>query len=179
LFSSSAGSTGWVFAIEAHPRTARLLRATCRHNKLQNVTIIETAIMGSDARITMTDGTNHDGNCVVREKECREGAITEAVSATTLDAICRTYEVPHIDFLKMNIEGAELDAIKGMTASILKVQRACIACHDFISGDADEPIKNAIKTYMTGNGFEVSTRSNDERPWARDHVHCLQRSQFA
>jgi FkbM family methyltransferase len=179
LFSSSAGSTGRVFAIEAHPRTARLLRATCRHNRLQNVTIIETAIIGSDARLTMTDDGNRDGNYVIRDEECREGVFTGAVSATTLDAICRTYELPQIDFLKMNIEGAELDAIKGMTNSILKVRCACIACHDFISGDADEPIKNAIKTYMTSNGFEVYTRSDDERPWARDHVHCLKRSQFA
>jgi FkbM family methyltransferase len=179
VFARSVGATGRVFAIEAHPRTARLLRATCRHNQFQNVTIIETAIMSSVGTLTMSDENNHEANHVVRKDKVGNGAVTDVIAATTLDAICRTYEISHIDFLKMNIEGAEVDAIKGMTDSIMKVSRACIACHDFITSDADEPIKNAITTYMKSNGFEVFTRDTDERPWARDHVHGKRYSEFA
>jgi len=176
LFARSAGPDGRVFAIEAHPKTARLLRATCRHNRLDNVSVIEAAVMGTSGSLAMTDEDNRDGNRIVRGSESMRAGLTTRIEATTIDAICHTYDISHIDLLKMNIEGAELDAIAGMTNAIAKVRRACIACHDFLTSNADEPIKKAITTYMTSNGFEVFTRNDDGRPWARDHVHCVRNS---
>src|ERR1035438_952897 len=110
MFAQSAGPAGRVFAIEAHPKTARLLRATCRYNELHNVTIVEAAIMGSASKLRMTDELFHPANHVVLESEPANGAVTSIVDAMTLDELCRTHNISHIDFLKMNIEGAEIDA---------------------------------------------------------------------
>jgi FkbM family methyltransferase len=43
-----------------------------------------------------------------------QGALGLAVPAVTLDELCRTYEIKNINFLKMNIEGAERHALFGM-----------------------------------------------------------------
>jgi FkbM family methyltransferase len=177
LFAQSAGPAGWVFAIEAHPKTARLLRATCKYNKFNNVTIVEAALMGSTEKLRMTDEGSHLANRVLRESGAVEGVVTDMVDTTTLDRFCLTHKISCIDFLKMNIEGAEVEAIKGMTISIAKIRRACIACHDFIKQDPDEPIKRSIAAFMKSNGFEIQFRNDDERPWVRGYIYCERPSQ--
>lgn len=51
-----------------------------------------------------------------------------------------------MNFLKMNIEGAEQLAIKGMLWLIERTQHVAIACHDFIADmpDFDETGRSSV-----------------------------------
>jgi FkbM family methyltransferase len=172
LFSRLAGASGRVLAVEAHPKTIRLLRATCFHNKLSNVTIVHNAVMDSIRRVGISDLSNHLANHVQIENDMEGHQI---VDTTTMDALCDKYDISTIDLMKMNIEGAETHAIKGMTTTIAKVHHACIACHDFIQPNPDGRITRAVTTFMTSNGFDVRDRKTDERPWVREHLYFERR----
>jgi hypothetical protein len=53
------------------------------------------------------------------------------VVGTTVDPPSEQLQLAPIDFLKMNIEGAERLAILGMKHALRRVRHLCVACHDF------------------------------------------------
>lgn len=53
-------------------------------------------------------------------------AFDESISTTTLDTLAANGTLPRVDFIKMDIEGSELDALKG-AESVLRAQRPRLA----------------------------------------------------
>ncbi len=170
-FSERVGQTGRVLAIEAHPASFRLLEAFCRMNGLRNVTPINCALMDAPGSVTIEDASDWRANTV-------SGAATPAagtmVPATTLDALCREQGIGEIAFLKMNIEGAERMALRGMPAALARTRHVCVCCHDFRAerGDGDQyRTRDEVVATLTASGFLVTGRRDDPRAYVRDHVH--------
>jgi FkbM family methyltransferase len=166
--SRLVGPTGRVICIEAQPTTFNRLCLTCKLNRLTNVTTLNLAV--SDrvgiARI-QTDGPYE------------EAALTERggaeVPTETLDGILHDREVHAIDLLKMNIEGAERLAIRGMETTIAGTHNVVISCHDFLLERGLDPSEVAtfdrISMFLKDHGFELTTRLDDPLPWNRFNVY--------
>ncbi len=60
------------------------------------------------------------------------GSIIE-VKCTTLDDIVQEYDLDHIDFIKMDIEGAELDVLKG-ASHFFKIHRPRLIIEPHVVG---------------------------------------------
>jgi hypothetical protein len=101
---------------------------------------------------------------------------TYTVSCVTLDDLVASHAIEQVDFLKMNIEGAEALAIKGMDETIARTRRLCICCHDFLA-DRDGPptmrTKRAVTDYLLGHGFSVLPTDPAGPDYQRDHVHAV------
>jgi len=98
------------------------------------------------------------------------------VPCTTLDYIFQSLELPQVDFLKMNIEGAERLALSGMGAMVQKTKNICISCHDFLAnegGPNELRTKADVIAFLKQNGFVVSLRESDGRCNVRDYVYGL------
>lgn len=170
-FSKAVGPTGKVIAVEAHPQTFRMLQQCVRKNQLQNVICVHKAIVDKSGPVTITDIDKHVGNAVSRNQQ-GQGFV---VDGCTLSELCKEIDIVRIDFLKMNIEGAENFAIHGMTEVMSHIRRVCIACHDFRAerGDGEEyRSRDSIVKFLTQHGFETQTRVDETRPAIRDHVHA-------
>jgi FkbM family methyltransferase len=102
LFSKLVGRDGHVFAFEPAPRVLAGLRAHLELNSIQNVTVIEKAIAGraEERRFRVAGNT-----CVGHLGEDGE----MLVQTTTLDLLVR--ELPPPSCIKMDIEGAEVEAL--------------------------------------------------------------------
>ncbi len=169
-FSRVVGSSGRVVAIEAHPVSFRILEHFCRLNRLSNVTPIHVAIMDIPGIVTIDDGDRWEANAVSTTHK-HSGA---AIKATTLDDICKEQKITKIDFLKINIEGAETFALQGMRDMIGKVRSVCVCCHDFRTerGHGEQyRTRDFVESFLTDNGFEVSRRADDPRDYVRDHLY--------
>jgi FkbM family methyltransferase len=168
LFSRSVGRSGRVISIEAHPRTFRCLSRMCDLNRLENVTVIQAAIVEGERELQFSDG-EHEGNSIVGSNSGIR------VAGTTFDSIFRSLKLSRVDFLKMNIEGAERLALSGMIETLRKTKAACISCHDFLAdagGDPDElRTKADVICFLKQNGFAVSLRESDARSNVRDFVY--------
>jgi FkbM family methyltransferase len=70
------------------------------------------------------------------------------VEVTTIDEVCRGLGLLRIDFLKIDVEGAELEVLRGAEES-LKVTRN-IAMELHYEGEEEE-----VKDYLEKRGFEV------------------------
>jgi FkbM family methyltransferase len=169
-FSRAVGQGGRVIAIEAHPLSYELLEAFCRLNRLENVSPINLAIMDKRGEISMVESDNWRANAVSMDDP--GGNIK--VPARTLDEVCRELlGVQHIDFLKMNIEGAERYALAGMESIVRSTNAMCIACHDFL-GDRGlgehYRTRQFVEGFLADHGFTTVSYPDDPRDYVRCHV---------
>lgn len=170
VFSDAVGPGGRVYAIEAHPGTYRHLLKTIQFNGLSNVTPVHGAIMHEACTIWMEDRADSEANAVSMDRG--PSHLPESIQAVSLDKFCDLHGVNRIDFVKMNIEGAERYAIQGMTEVLERARAVAIACHDFLPGRGDEfRTKGLVADFLAQNGFRVLTRDDDPRKFVRYHVH--------
>jgi FkbM family methyltransferase len=72
---------------------------------------------------------------------------TVEARTTTLDAILTYYDVTRIDFMSMDIELAEPDALAGFTPERFELQLACVESHP--------DVRQQILDYFASHGFVV------------------------
>jgi len=167
LCARLVGASGRVVSIEAHPRTYNRVLELCRANRLDNVTTLQVAAAERDGKTTISNFRDH-----VRNTTGEDGGIE--VDARRLDTIASSLGITRIDLLKMNIEGAEVSALRGLGELLAKTQHVCIACHDFLADDGGAETlrtKNAVRDLLLEHGFELRTRDDAPDPWTRDYVY--------
>lgn len=158
------GPTGRVVAVEAHPGTAAVLAKVGPLNHLANITTVASAVTDGDTVVHIDDDAETGTNSLFTD-----GSI--AVPGTTIDDLVDSYGLDHVDFLKMNIEGAERLAIQGMSRSVTKIRRMAISCHDFLGTDWGRT-SGEVRAWLEEGGFVVHTRPDDPRPWCRDYLYA-------
>ena len=169
LFSRAVGASGKVIAIEAHPLTYRVLEKQCKWQRLTNVVSMPYAIMDKRCTVYIENQPVHEVNAVsvVQGPE----HLSESIPGFSLDEVCAVLGITCVDFLKMNIEGAERFAIIGMKKTIANTRYASIACH----GGQQYSTKELVVDFLQRNDFDVVSRESDPRPYVRDHVHGIRR----
>jgi FkbM family methyltransferase len=94
------------------------------------------------------------------------------LDSTTLDSI----QIPHIDFIKMDIQGAELLALKGATESLKKALGVELEV-SFAEIYCGQPLFGVINEHMVAAGFEFIDFVNLRR-WEREHLRDLGQCTF-
>jgi|SRR5690554_91355 len=110
------GESGRVFAFEPTPETRKTLTRNVRENNFDSrVVIAPYAISDKRQTVFFELQKQSQGNTVVADKsELPDGAVIE-VEAISLDEYFAQQGWPDIDLIKMDIEGQELNAFKGMS----------------------------------------------------------------
>lgn len=169
LFSRLVGPSGRVIAVEAHPATFAMLKETIRRNGLTNVTAMHRAVGADNSTVFMTDDSeDHTRNRV------SHGKTGVRVPGVALSDLMDEVGITRIDFLKMNIEGAEGPSITAMGPQLATVANACISCHDFVAdltGDETYRTKEVVRGAFAAVGFSTSSRA-DDRLFIRDVVYA-------
>ena len=97
-----------IFAFEPNPATASALRANLKRNDVENATIIESAVGSEDRTIRFTNTSDPATNRIVQSD-----ASGIEVPICTLDTFCRNNGIDRVDFLKIDVEGAEPMVLTG------------------------------------------------------------------
>lgn len=114
LASKRVGPSGKVFAFEPSPRERRQLVRNVRVNFCSNVHIEPCALGKETARdnLYIVEG-GEDGCNSLRPPAVQSETRPVQVEIVTLDAIASRLGMTKIDFIKLDVEGAELDVLKG------------------------------------------------------------------
>jgi FkbM family methyltransferase len=117
LLAKLVGERGRVIAFEAHPDNAATTRKHAAVNGVAERVVVENRAVsdGSEPEVTLyfgREGSSFEWNILGRDVLGRATEAVLRVPATTLDAHFAPGE--RIDFLKMDIEGAEAMALPGM-----------------------------------------------------------------
>jgi FkbM family methyltransferase len=81
------------------------------------------------------------------DRFARDGEIE--YRATGLDEICAAESIPRIDHLKIDVEGLELEVLKGYSGTPISVETE-VSFHPFRRGI---PLFDEVMTYMIGRGY--------------------------
>ena len=123
---------GRVIAIEAQPAVSEVLSANCRRNGCTNVEVINAVCADTngsfECQLERAEERNVGGlsfagrrtnlwQKLMRTLRGNGGAGIDEVPATTLDDLCGTRP---ISFIKLDIEGMELAALRGAHATIAR-----------------------------------------------------------
>lgn len=112
------GSTGRVHAIEASPMLAKRLREFTDEVKDGPIRIHHAAVWSTPGTVSFKVSAN-SGWSSLRENATFETAYQIDVPAITLDEFVRRERVEQVKLLKLDIEGAEIDALLG-TSDLLR-----------------------------------------------------------
>jgi len=111
------GKTGAVIACEMMPETAKILRDHLTLNDVTNVAVFEGAL--SDTSGDTVYASHPSGKCGQASIARSNHGSQIAVQTRTLQAVLTTTKRVHV--LKMDLEGAELQALRGLGDSLNKV----------------------------------------------------------
>jgi FkbM family methyltransferase len=114
LASRRVGNSGRVFAFEPSPRERRKLGWHLRWNRCSNVEMIGAAVgtRAGQAELFVAGGRETGCNSL-RLPTVRGTPKKVSVPVDTLDDFLSRRGVEHVDFLKLDVEGAELSALRG------------------------------------------------------------------
>ena len=122
--AKAVGPQGSVFSFEPVERIAEHLTEHVRLNALTQVRVVRRALSDRPgtqpiylAAEKFHDGSVHDGLGTLYAFAQRSVAVQE-VTITTLDAFLAEAGATRLDFVKLDVEGAELAALRGAAASL-------------------------------------------------------------
>lgn len=173
-YSELVGDEGKIIGFEPHRKSASIARRLIATNGYSNACIYELGLSNHDGELLISDDPNSLGiNSTIRE-DLLSGPTISARS-TTLDNFVKSQKIDKINFLKMNIEGAEIVALQGGFESLKITKNVAISCHDFVAnyeGGGDEMrTKEIVKSLLIESGFQIYERSNDHRPVIKDMIY--------
>lgn len=114
LAAKRVGETGRVLAIEPNPAVADQLRANVERSKLSNVIVEEVACSEFPDSMTLYIPKS---SVQASLSPSNGGTESTEVRCVPLDQL---HDLPKVSFIKIDVEGAELIALKGMRETLVK-----------------------------------------------------------
>ncbi len=137
MAAKAVGNNGKVYAFEPSPSTNELLKKTVQINNASGIiNTFQKAVGGSVGKTTffVSEGQADNANSLVNYKEDRPFHGIE-IDVTTIDTFVKDQQLIKIDFIKIDVEGAEYDAMKGAMETFRTFRpKAILAIHP-------EPVK--------------------------------------
>jgi FkbM family methyltransferase len=154
---------GRVIAVEPLSCYTAVLRNNIRRNALENVSLWPAAMSREPGRTSLSYWYTATGEpkCTPEIPPSAPRAI-ETVDTVTLQQIFEREQIEQCDLLKIDIEGAEYQALLWTPASVLrKIHRIAMEWHK-VAGHHPKELLEFLET----NGFEILGRS--DRDWEKD-----------
>lgn len=115
IASRQVGDNGKVFAVEANPKTVEILQHNLALNQCENVQIFPLALGETPGTATLFENWNvNRGGASLLSQDGGEGV---EVPLDTLDNLFRNDK---IDLIKIDVEGFELEVLKGAQEFLMK-----------------------------------------------------------
>lgn len=143
---------GHVYCFEPNPYSFERLEINIRINELKNVSAFETALGEKDDSIRFHIYPKSFYNSGMSSKYMDTQDTREiTVKQSTLDTFVQDQDLERVDFIKMDIQGAEMDLILGAAETIRKFRPK-------IFTEACEPYNDTKKLFekLSSMGYRVS-----------------------
>lgn len=158
LAAKLVGPGGMVIAFEPDRHSLERLKENIELNRLDNVMIVPKGLWSTDRRITFCEyGEDYSAispdelRCNVNQRHVANGE----VDVVALDHELGRLGVDHVDFIKMDIEGAEIEAMKGARKILMGNDvKVAIASYHEVEG---QKTCYTLERYLTDLGYLAET----------------------
>lgn len=154
LFSDKVGPNGKIYAFE--PVTHDVLQKNMDENAIKNVQVIPKAVAEKNG-ITEIEISDFCLDSSIAHREYKKDYYTNSknVEVTNLDEFVKLNSIPKVDFIKMDIEGAEELAIKGAD-KIIKEHRPVWSVSSYHIDAENEPQHPKLVKLFKSYGYTVN-----------------------
>lgn len=152
LYAAKAvGQSGRVIAFEPDPAIFKKLTANIELNGLKNITALNKGLWSKPGTLKFVGDSIKGYSFMSAQKD----SLAIDVPVVSLDDELERLRIKKVDFIKMDVEGAELEAIKG-SARTLKEQSIDLAIASYHPIDGAKSCF-ALEKMLTELGYKVDT----------------------
>ena len=167
-FSVECGPAGQVLAVEANPESFAYLQKFCILNRITNVRVLNLAVWDKTTELYI----ENRGDWIASQVRTNSSPNASKIDAVTIEELLKREGVENVDLVKINIEGAETAALRGMSRVSERIRRICVSCHDFLAdmGQGEHlRTKAEVISSLEAMGFNLLFRQAPE-PWLSDQI---------
>jgi FkbM family methyltransferase len=170
ISSKRVGANGKVVAIEADPSNFEMLNSNIKLNQLTNVTPLNYAVYSKETKIKLYLPDEESGytmhhsimsNYVFTKYKDKTGDKFVEVNANTLDYLLQLKGITDVNWVKIDVEGAEFEVLKG-AHNVLSNSKDISLLIEVHGKDTYEPIIESLRSYNFKIDFE-KTYENGEK----------------
>ena len=156
LASKLVGDKGRVYAFEPMPRNFRHLQKNLEINSTQQIELFNLAVSEKIGKVRFSNTDDSFANTYVTNSS---GNLLE-ICAINLDSFIEKEGILPPDFIKIDVEGAELDVLKGAKETIVHFRpKIHLSTHDVhVPG-----IDNECRKWMKEVGYRMEKLSSKKR----------------
>ena len=164
------GTQGKVVAIEAHPGNFEMLNRNIKLNQLTNVIPLNYAVYSKETKIKLYLPDEESGytmhhsimsNYVFTKYKDKTADKFVEVSANTLDYLLQLKGLTDVNWIKIDVEGAEFEVLKGAT-NVLSKSKDISLLIEVHGPDNYRPILEFLSLYNFKIEFEKTYETGDK-----------------
>ena len=170
MYFSKKSNLGRIYSFEPIPQSKKLLDKHLEINNISNVSTFQLGVSATEAEIEFTNSKNLAANTYKRESPIFEKTSKLLVKTTTIDEFVKSEKINRLDFLKIDVEGAELDVLNGAKTTLKEFSpKILLATHDcHIKGVKDKCV-NLLKSI----GYECNITGESKLTEGQEDFLCL------
>lgn len=171
VMSKLVEPNGKIISLEPHPKVFDYFLKTLSFNSLKNVYPEQKVHSYSNQELSFSDIEEN----WLKNKVSKTGPIK--IKSINIDDLIQKYDIKVVNFLKCNIEGAEIELLNIKIENLKKIKNICIECHDFLkTNDKNLSTFNPLINFLKKNGFKVfeNYKINEKYPHQNFYIYASQ-----
>ncbi len=171
-YARDVGPRGRVIAVEPHPENFRLLQRNVRANGYQNVTCVPCALSNFTGQSRLAYDRETSTSALATA-----GSRTVSVRVRTLDDLLAECQVSRVDLMKIDVEGAEVDVLRGAKKTLAAQPQPRLIIENHDPGPVDKPEAGKLRQWLDKHGIAVQeVNDNDRHFYVTEDNHGIRRS---
>ena len=144
-----------VISLEPFEEAFSLLDKRLQRLKLNNVIAIKKGLWNQPLQLPVTVLSDTLYSRIDPEKISELSESDTTIKVTTIDRVVEELKLTRLDMIKMDIEGAEIEALQG-SAHTLETLRPCLAVASYHKRKNEKTFQ-AVESYLIQKNYAVKT----------------------
>ena len=155
LFSRLVGKNGHIIAMEPFEESLKILKERTKSLKSE-ISTFKKGLWSENKKLPLSIFDDLTISCqIVNESEDVHDKNIQLIECCTIDHIVSHINPDRLDLIKMDIEGAEIEALKGAVSTMSKYSPKFVIASYHIRNN--EKTCFEVEKFLMENGYEVET----------------------
>jgi FkbM family methyltransferase len=178
IASKRVAVNGRIVAIEANPNNFEMLNKNVKLNKLTNVTSLNCAVYSEETKIKLYLAGEGMGQTIyntimpARANDGKEKFVE--IDADTLDHLLQLQGINDVNWIKIDVEGAEYEVLKGATNIISRSKDISLLIEIHNLSGSNTTLYEPITRFLNEYNFEIDF----EKTYDGGEKHLIARKQL-